>query len=139
MPPLAIGASHSLSVHPRPLFVPSGLDVAPGETYRFVARGKWMDWFKKTDAQGFRLLNLQHWNRVPDVNFFCLCGCVGTEEKHAFAIGTEFEWVVPDSVSGFPDKQLNFFANDWRRHYGNNRELPPENDGPLTVRMTRIA
>ena len=36
---LDIGATHSLDVDPRPLSVPTGLEVAPGERYRFTAAG----------------------------------------------------------------------------------------------------
>lgn len=139
MTPLTVGASHSLSVHPRPLFVPSGLVVAPGERYSFVASGKWKDWFHKTDAKGWQFLNLQHWCRVPDVPFFFLCGCVGEDDQQAFAIGAELEWTVPEAVAACADKQLNLFANDWPGRYGNNHELPPEKDGPLMVAITRLA
>lgn len=139
MTQLIVGTSHSLSVHPRPFFVASGLQLSPGERYRFVASGKWKDGFIKTDARGWKLWPLQHWNRVRDVAFFCLCGCVGEDDRNAFAIGAGRDWTVPDTVAGLPDKQLNLFANDWRSSYQNNHELPPEQGGPLMVKITRQA
>ncbi|MCF8151168.1 MAG: hypothetical protein K9K30_00585 [Burkholderiaceae bacterium] len=139
MTPLAIGTSLSLPVDPRPFFVPSGLNVAPGERYRFTASGKWQDWFRITTATGWKLWPLQRWNRVPGAAFFCLCGCVGQNDRDAFVIGAGLDWTVPDSIAGFDDKQLNFFANDWPGSYGNNLALPPEKGGPLTVTVTRLA
>ncbi|WP_310449492.1 hypothetical protein [Sulfuritalea sp.] len=135
---LEIGATHSLTVDPRPLFVPSGLEVAPGERYRFVASGKWKDWRRVVDANGWKLWSLQHWNRVSGASFFSLCGCVGNDDRNAFAIGAELEWPVPDLVAGLPGRELNLFANDWPGMYWNNHALPPP-DGPLRVAITRIA
>lgn len=139
MTQLAIGETLSLAVDPRPFFVATGVDVAAGERYRFAARGKWKDWYRVVDAEGWALWPLQRWNRVPGVAFFCLCGCVGDDERHAFAIGTKLDWTVPDSVAGLPDRQLKLFANDWRGSYGNNQALLPAQGGPLTATIVRLA
>lgn len=139
MTQLAIAETLTLSVDPRPLFVPTGLEVAPGERYRFAASGKWKDWTRVVDATGWKLWPLQHWNRVSGAAFFCLCGCVGTDDRAAFAIGAGLDWAVPDSIAGLPERQLQLFANDWRSRYGNNHALPPEQGGPLHVAITRVA
>ncbi len=138
MTQLAIGEALSLPVDPRPLFVPTGLEVAAGERYRYAATGKWKDWNRVVDATGWKRWPLERWNRVPGAAFFCLCGCVGTDDRNAFAIGETLDWIVPAAVAGFTDRQLNLFANDWRWMYFNNHELPPE-AGPLTVTITRLA
>lgn len=139
MTQLAIAETLSLAVDPRPLFVPTGLEVAPGERYRFAASGKWQDWTRVVDANGWKLWPLQHWNRVADAAFFCLCGCVGDDDRHAFAIGARLDWTAPDSIALLPGRQLHLFANDWRSRYGNNHALPPEQGGPLSVVITRVA
>ena len=64
---------------------------------------------------------------------------MGRDDRNAFAIGAGLEWTVPDTIAGLPDRGLNLFANDWRCMYFNNRELPPEQGGPLTVVITRLA
>lgn len=134
---LDIGATHSLEVDPRPLFVPSGLEVAPGERYRFAASGRWQDWLRIRDANGWSS-SLQRWNRVPHRPFFMLCGCIGKDEANAFAIGAGSEWAVPETAAAAPDHGLYLFANDWPGMYWNNHALPPP-DGPLRVEITRIA
>lgn len=136
---LAIGASLSLAIDPRPYFVATGLEVAPGERYRFAASGQWKDWYRVVDARGWKLWPLQRWNRVPGAAFFCLCGCVGTDDRNAFAIGAGLDWTVPESVARLFERQLHLFANDWRGSYGNNHALPPEQGGPLTATITRLA
>lgn len=139
MTQLAIGASLSLRVDPRPLFVPTGLEIASGERYRFAASGKWKDWCRVVEATGWRQWPLHLSNRVPGTAFFCLCGCIGEDDRNAFAIGASLDWTVPDSVAGFSDRRLKLFANDWCCMYFNNRELPPEQGGPLIASITRLA
>ena len=134
---LDIGATHSLDVDPRPLFVPTGLEVAPGERYRFTTAGQWKDWLRTCDANGWSS-PLQRWNRVPNRSFFMLCGCIGKDEANVFAIGAGHDWPVPATAAAAPDHELNLFANDWRSMYWNNHALPPP-DGPLRVEITRIA
>jgi hypothetical protein len=140
MTALAPGATLNLVVDPRPFFVPSGIYVAPGERYRFVASGKWRDWFRRIDADGWSCA-LLHWrNRVPGQPFFRLCGCVGTDDRQAFAIGSERpEWIVPDAVAVQADRQLYLFANDWPCMYANNRALGEAEGGPLRVAIQRLA
>lgn len=136
---LAIAESRSFPVDPRPLFVPTDLEVAPGERYRFTAEGQWKDWFRVVGPTGWKLWPLHLRNRVPGAAFFCLCGCVGTDDHQAFAIGATCEWTVPESAAALADRQLHFFANDWACMYGNNQALSAPDGGPLTVAITRLA
>jgi hypothetical protein len=139
MSSLAPGATLRLAVDPRPLFVPSGIYVAPGERYRFAAAGRWRDWFRNVDADGWSCPWLPRHNRVPGAPFFRLCGCVGTDDRLAFAIGRALpEWRVPDGVAALPDRQLYFFANDWGCLYFNNHALDAAAGGPLRVEITRL-
>lgn len=139
MPPPATPVR--LAIDPRPLFVPSGIVVAPGERYRFTAHGRWRDGFKffTVDADGWRCPLLVRGNRLRGEPFFKLCGCVGTDDRQAFAIGTHLEWSVPDAIANLPDRQLHFFANDWASMYFNNIALTEAEGGPLTVEIIRIA
>ncbi|HEY6896731.1 MAG TPA: hypothetical protein VI279_05675 [Rhodocyclaceae bacterium] len=139
MAQLALAESLTLTVDPRPLFVPSGLLVIPGERYRFAAGGKWQDWFRTVGPTGWKLWPLHLKNRVPGAAFFYLCASIGADDANAFAVGAGLDWTVPDAAANAPDRQLYFFANDWRACYGNNHPLPPEQGGPLTVAITRIA
>lgn len=135
---LAIGETLSLAVDPRPLYVPAGIEVAPGQRYRFSAAGKWRDWFRVVGPTGWKLWPLQLRNRVPGAAFFCLCGGVGADDDHAFAIGAGCDWRVPDSVAGLAERQLHLFANDWPGCYGNNHALSAEEGGPLQASITRL-
>lgn len=136
---LAIGENHALAVDPRQLFVSTNLEVAPGERYRFITSGQWKDWFRVVGPNGWKLWPLHLRNRLPGAPFFCLCGCIGIDERRAFAIGEKLDWVLPESVAELPDRQLYVFANDWASMYGNNHALPEEEGGPLIVNITRLA
>ena len=50
-----------------------------------------------------------------DVNWFTLCGCIGADDNHAFAIGNKITNYSP-AKSG----ELCAFANDLNGYYGNN-------------------
>ena len=76
MTQVAIGTSLTVSVDPRPFFVPTGIEVDPGQRYSFTASGKWKDWFRIVGPEGWKLWPLHLRNRVPRAAFFCLCGCV---------------------------------------------------------------
>ncbi len=129
-----------LDVDPRPLFVPSGILVSPGERYGFVAAGKWKDgWRPPCGPKGWPGWLLQARNRLPGHRFFLLCGTVGEDLAQAFPIGERREWSVPEAVGERSDRQLFLFANDWPSFYHNNRVVPPEQGGPLTVTITRLA
>ncbi len=139
MTQVAIGTSLTVSVDPRPFFVPTGIEVDPGQRYSFTASGKWKDWFRIVGPEGWKLWPLHLRNRVPRAAFFCLCGCVGNDDHDAFSIGASCAWQVPVTIAGLPDNQLYLFANDWRSRYGNNHALPPDKGGPLNVTITRLA
>lgn len=112
----------------------TGPEVAPGQRYEFPATGKWQDgWIPPCDPNGWWGGPLQAFNRMPWKRLFLLCGTVGEDDTLAFTIGVEREWVAPAEVAGLTDRRLFLFANDWRSRYHNNRIVPPEKGGPLTV------
>jgi hypothetical protein len=134
---LEIQETVSRPVTPTELFVPTHIEVAPGERYAFVARGLWRDAVLTRGPNGWTS-PLKRWNRLRGQPFFMLCGCIGTDEATAFPIGERCDWFVPPIDAGV-DHHLHLFANDWRCMYWNNHDLPPEKGGPLTVSITRIA
>lgn len=129
-----------LTVNPKELYVPTGIELHPGQHYAFAASGKWRDWCKDCDADGWGAGLAARWNRVAGERFFLLCGTLGRDDRLAFAIGSDRpDWCVPDEVAAFPDRQLYLFANDWRWMYFNNHELDEEHGGPMRVRITRLS
>jgi len=65
--------------------------------------------------------------RVPDADWFCLCGCVTDDDDYAFKIGNgPVEVKIKKSGEFLP------FANDKRTHYGNN-------DGKVIVVIQRVS
>lgn len=136
MPVLALHETSAIVVDPRSLYFPSGIEVQPLMRYRFTASGKWQDgWFPACGPEGWHGLFLQAWNRLPWSPFFLLCGTVGQDLEHVFAVGKTLDWTAPPDIAGRPDRQLYFFANDWPSKYGNNYPVPED---PLTVNVTRL-
>jgi hypothetical protein len=135
MKTLEPNGAQTIEVDPRPHFHPSGIEVTPGARYRFAASGKWKDSWYKCGPDGWNGLFLQAWNRLPWHPFFLLCGAVGENLEHDFAIGADLDWTAPPELANLTDRQLYFFANDWPSKYGNNHPVP---DDPLKVTVTRI-
>lgn len=136
---LALQESLGVEVDPRALYYPSGIEIEAGARYAFRAEGKWADSWIKCGPEGWHGLLLTAGNRLPWKPFFLLCGAVGWDLEHAFGIGSELpDWPAPADIGELTDRQLTFFANDWRRRYGNNRPLPEAEGGPLRVFVTRV-
>jgi hypothetical protein len=135
---LGVGDSLVEAVSPRLRHMPTGLKVSPGERYAFAASGRWRDGFVTTGPEGWGTSWLARFNRLPGRPFFLLCGSVGRDDRHAFAIGAGCEWTVPFTVGPLVDRQLHLFANDWRWLYWNNFALDERHGGPLRVRITRV-
>jgi len=139
MRPLALHETHSVAVSPRVRYYPSGIELTPGASYRFAARGKWKDGcLPACGPEGWRGFFLQAWNRLPGRPFFLLCGAVGQDLERAFAVGAALDWSAPAEIAALPDRQLYFFANDWPSRYGNNHALPEKKGGPLRVSISRL-
>lgn len=141
---LAIGKSLTRVVDPRPLFVPTGIDILPGERYRLEARGLWKDDNIVSDAEGWlgwkRSLGYlaAPLARVPMASVFQLCGSIGPDDRLAFPISPNMEWTVPSPLPEPDEYRLYLFANDWHGHYGNNHAMPADEGGPLSVTITRL-
>ena len=131
--------SRTIRVDPRELHVPTGITLKPGQHYTFTATGKWKDWFKTCDHRGWHHGWMTRFARVKGAPLFQLCGAIGRDDRNLFVIDTSQPWTVPDNLPAGDDQQLYLFANDWRMMYLNNRELPPEEGGPMRVTITRVA
>lgn len=96
-----------------PLYVQSGQNYS----IKVHKNQYWKDfWVIKCSANGFYYPFFRKSLRVPNCNFFLLCGVIEGETKHYFKIGKDLaDFVVP--VSG----KLQLFANDVPGYYGNNK------------------
>lgn len=135
---LDVQETSTIDVRPDALYFPSGIRIESGARYRFQASGKWKDGSIFCGPEGWNGLILQAWNRLPWQRFFRLCGTVGENLDHAFAIGPGLDWSAPIEVAQLSDQQLYLFANDWPSRYGNNKALTPDQGGPLRVSITRL-
>ena len=135
---LGIDESHTCRVLARLHYNWSGVRFVAGERYAISADPdqQWLDGKIECNADGWSSDQLKGFQkpvvkaaeshrRVPDANWFKLCGAIGDEEDELFAIGTKTEY-QPES-----DGDLYLFANDLKSRYGNN-------DGFLDVTVTRI-
>jgi hypothetical protein len=130
--------SKTIQVDPREYHVPTGIILKSGQRYAFTATGEWKDWTKTCDHRGWHHGWMTRFARVKGASLFQLCGAIGKNDRTLFAIDTRQTWTVPDALPTDDDQQLYLFANDWRIMYFNNRELPPEEGGPMRVTITRV-
>ena len=72
------------------------------------------------------IAGMEPFRRVPEADWFCLCGSIGDKDDNSFKIGKKSKVKAP--ASG----ELCLFANDLNRFYGNNF-------GKLTVTIKRVA
>lgn len=133
---LPIGNEIEIVVDPGNRYHPTGLLVTIGEQYRFEAHGMWKDASRICSPEGWSAwwtFLVKPWSRLPGKKFFYLCGNVNRDECTNFPIGSRAEKTME-----IADGQLYMFANDLWYFYGNNRALPPEQDGPMKVKIRRI-
>jgi hypothetical protein len=131
-PPLA------LTVDPRRRYVPTGIVVRAGERYRITATGTWRDASKLCGPEGWGGGWLKRRARLRGAALFALCGSIGRDDTHAFAIGRTLDWTVPASAAVGDDPVLCLFANDWHFMYWNNQPAAPSEGGPLRVTIERL-
>ena len=96
----------------------TGFKLVAGRRYRFTATGRWTDWFKECDADGFSnfLMSLSNWSkRVRSAPWFRLIGAVDKDLDEPIILGTRGEFIAPRSGT------LWAFANDAGFAYGNNK------------------
>lgn len=133
---LPIGNETEIIVDPRNRYHPTGLQVTIGEQYRFEAKGAWKDASRICGSEGWSAwwtFVVKPYSRLPGKKLFYLCGNVNRDERANFPIGSRIEKTI-----GITDGQLYLFANDLWYFYGNNYELPPEQGGPMKVKIRRI-
>jgi len=116
--------------------------IEGGVTYKFEAKGCWMDWFLACGPDGWgpdwKIFTRK--NRMPGQPFFKLCGNIGKDESTKFEIGSIREWDAPTGIDHLPpeERKLYLFANDWESKYENNETLHPTEGGPLKVKISRL-
>ena len=104
-----IGTPVTIKVDPAVQWQDTGLDIAPGEEYRFEARGRWIDFYIITDADGYtgRFLASEAKNkRAPAEKWLALMGATGQDDAKSFLIGKESQKTFDTA------ERLYCFAND---------------------------
>jgi hypothetical protein len=130
-----------LTIHdlnPKDTFISTDIMVSPHEKYAFSATGKWKDWFKTCDAngwQGFGTHWLRRFARVSNADLFCLCGSFNKSKEHVFKIGSQREYTVKPADCVQNSAELFLFANDIPWMYWNNQK---DNNTPLDVMILRL-
>ncbi len=133
---LEVGGTRTIKVHANRLFNPGGIFVKKDQKYRFTVE-QTQQWYDSSISATPRGWNVDDANvdlgwlkeviirrkeedrRVPQANWFEICGTVGKDEeghfmvlKHLDGTGIDFE---PESAG-----EIFLFANDLVSRYGNN-------------------
>ena len=122
----------------------TGIEVEVDAEYFFLAEGCWQDWFIRCGPNGWgpKWKAFTYKNRIKGQPFFILYGNVGksNDEDLVFCIGDKYRWSVPEKVKQLENRELYLFANDWPTDsaYKNNKELEPDQGGPLKVTIYRL-
>ena len=137
---LGVGESRRVNVVAREKWNPTGILVAPGQRYSFVATGGWSDGGIPCGPGGFTVgqtHGIAHWIvkagapflRLKNGRYFCVVGSVGHDESACFLIGAGLPtWSTTNGGSG----HLECFANDVPIAYWNNK-------GSVQLAITRLA
>ena len=141
--PLPVDATQSTTVYANRKYNRSGILLEEGAKYLFSVPENqiWYDasiacdemgWDRETQELGISELFIklsEGRRRHPDAKWFELIGAIGTNDHNLFRI---IEHTDENSIfSPKTDGELQFFANDLDRMYGNNR-------GFITVNITRV-
>lgn len=139
---MRIKINEKFTIHdldPKDTFISTDIIMSPHEKYYFSATGKWKDWFKICDADGWHNFGT-HWfrrfARIADADLFCLCASFDKDAHRQFPIGTQREYTVKPTDCMQNTAELFLFANDIPWMYWNNRK---EKNSPLDVTITRLA
>ncbi len=146
---LSVGANHRLELDPIHPFIPTTVEVQPGEKYRLQTSGTWKDSSIVCDANGWRHIHVggaridvgwwRRFNRVPGVDWFVLIACIGQTVNTARTIGTDGEIVVGrQDIANGVSTELFVFANDWPSRYRNNKVASAKEGGPMRLTITRV-
>lgn len=143
-PTLALlpGQSVEVRVYARDYWNETGVYLEAGRQYAFAvvdARQTWLDWTRQADANGYRGNLLQRLagrlKRVPEANWFCLCGAVADALMPSVAGDpppiTQFAIGIGRTHACRQGGYLYLFANDVPGFYFNNR-------GSLLVRISCV-
>jgi hypothetical protein len=102
----------AFTVDPRRRYVPTGIVVRPGERYRITATGTWRDASKLCGPEAWGGRWLKRWARLRGAALFELCGSIGRDDTHGFAIGRTIDWTASAGVALGDAPVLYLFAND---------------------------
>lgn len=105
------------------------IDVVEGITYQYVADGKWTDWSRECDADGYSdttLDMLSCLKRCRSAQWFQLVAAVDQAPSQTIALGRSGQFIAP--ASG----RLWAYANDAAFAYWNNK-----GSLALTINATR--
>lgn len=130
----SVGDAVEIAVDPAKHFQETGLQVAAGEEYAFEAHGEWADASRRCGPEGWSAWWTRpflRFSRMPDKDFFYLCGNVSQSDSVNFAIGQQT--VERMKIDG----KLYLFANDIYWLYWNNNALTAEEGGPMRVKIRR--
>lgn len=106
------------------------IDVVEGLTYHYVADGKWTDWSRVCDADGYsetKLDLLSFLKRCRSAQWFQLVAAVDQKLSHTIVLGRSGQFIAPRSG------RLWAYANDAAFMYWNN-----QGSLALTINTTRI-
>ncbi|XQE67054.1 hypothetical protein ACOAPY_00220 [Pseudomonas sp. P3C3] len=122
-----------ITVNARLRWNATGLQVAPGESYRVQASSDlWHDAGIPATADGQdgnMIQRIFKWTiRCKQARWFQLVGALGQSDEQLFPLGIDAQLKVPPG----PEAELTLFANDVLFMYGNNQ-------GNIWVNITRIA
>jgi hypothetical protein len=97
------------------------IDLIKGRKYKYNAKGEWIDWFIKCDADGYpKILNffmdvfLRGTKRTPSAKWFQLVGVINKNTSHTINLGKI------GTFTALEDGRLWVFANDANSAYWNN-------------------
>lgn len=124
---------HDIQIDSRLRWNSTGIQVAPGESYRIQASSDlWYDAGIPADANGqsgnFFQRPFKWLIRCKQAQWFQLVGALGHSDNQLFALGMDAQL----TVSAGANAELTLFANDVSFMYCNN-------SGSIRVSITRIA
>jgi hypothetical protein len=116
---LDVGESAQATTEAKKKWNNTGIELASGHEYHFMATGRWTDWWIECDAGGYASPNrfqkiFEGLRRSPHSRWFALIGAINEGKPMQFEIGTDRMLVMPSSGT------LTCFANDVVWAYWNN-------------------
>ncbi|WP_446809010.1 hypothetical protein ACH50O_17380 [Methylomonas sp. 2BW1-5-20] len=113
-----VGEQNTFPVYARQFWNDSGIDLVKDASYLFNAQGTWLDLIIPCGPDGYTSLlyqkDLENLLRLPNKNWFMLCGALDQGEHSLFGIGSSYLYKANNNG------RLFCFANDMPGWYWNN-------------------